>query len=346
MDICQDGNLSCAYFVSNILKQFNLISAWSVNVWSTEKLLLQKWRKIIDKDTQYDQIPIWSILVYEWWFGVDGFHTHVGFVIWDEMVVSNNSRQETQTDQEIRTITEHHYTYNWTREITNIYTYDFDHKIDRLFHEELEVKIYGQTEEYINNQWLNDEDLERSLWENDWLKSWRLCWLACVLSAINYYNNQINNNFINKKLSDLMSYRNQEYSFVHPINGQKITRNIVNENQSRSHGGLLHIWREFGINGDIYTEDMSNMTWSQIISMIYNNIKQNKLTILSVDIDMWNGNFAGKKAWHLVIILGIDYNGSEYNLIIWNPLSPKHSQRINIDRFMQWFGWKWMLLYS
>ena len=346
MDICQDGNLSCAYFVSNILKQFNLISAWSVNVWSTEKLLLQKWRKIIDKNTQYNQIPIGSIIIYKWGFGENWFHTHIGFVIWDKMVVSNNSRQETQTDQEIRTITEHHYTYNWTREITNIYTYDFDHKIDRLFHEELEVKIYGQTEEYINNQWLNDEDLERSLWENDWLKSWRLCWLACVLSAINYYNNQINNNFINKKLSDLMSYRNQEYSFVHPINGQKITRNIVNENQSRSHGGLLHIWREFGINGDIYTEDMSNMTWSQIISMIYNNIKQNKLTILSVDIDMWNGNFAGKKAWHLVIILGIDYNGSEYNLIIWNPLSPKHSQRINIDRFMQWFGWKWMLLYS
>ena len=357
IDICQDGNLSCAYFVSNILKQFNLISAWSVNVWSTEKLLLQKWRKIIDKDTQYDQIPIWSILVYEWWFGVDGFHTHVGFVIWDEMVVSNNSRQETQTDQEIRTIAEHHYTYNWTREITNIYTYDFDHKIDWLFHEELEVKIYGQTEEYINEKWenwLNDEDLERSLWKNDWLKSWRLCWLACILSAINYFGknsqkeNQSDNSdniYIDKKYSDLISYRNQQYIYSNIETWEKTNQDIYIKGGWWAHGGLLHIAKKFGINGNIYTEDMSNMTWSQIISMIYNNIKQNKLTILSVDVDMWSGDFAGRKGWHLVMILGIDYNGSEYSLMIWNPLSPKHSQRVNIDRFMQWFGWKWMLLY-
>lgn len=345
IDICQDGNLSCAYYVSNILKQFNLIDAWSVNVWSTEKLLLQRWRQIIDNQTQQDQIPIWSVIIYKWWFGQDWFHTHIWFYMWNEIAISNNSRQETQTDQEIRVIAQHHYTYNWTREITNIYTYDFEDKIDWLFHEELEVKICSQTEEYINDQWLNDEELERSLWKNDWLKSWRLCWLACTLSAINYYNKQIDNNFIDKKLSDLIDYRNQQYPFANSIIWENISKDIYIKGGWRAHGWLVYIAEKNGIKWKVIKEDMSNMTWSQIISMIYNNIKENKLTILSVDIDMWSGDFAGRKGWHLVMILGIDYNGSEYSLMIWNPLYPKHSQRVNIDRFIQWFGGKWMLLY-
>lgn len=352
IDICQNGNLSCAYYVSNLLKQFNIIDSWSANTQATINKLINKWRYEISPETDSDKIPVGSILTRKWGFGDDWFHDHIWFYVWNEITISSDSYQEDRSGLDFAEPQycpiSHHYTYKWTREITKIYTYDFESKIDWLFHEEMEINIYGQTEEYISDQWLSNEETKRAIWKEDWLNHWRVCGLSLVLSAINYYNkdNISNNIYISKRLSDLIDYRNQNYTFAHPETWENITRNIRNKENWRWHDGLVYIASKFDIKWSTYKKNMSDMTSSQIIYMIYENIKEDKLTILSVDMNIWNWEFLGKKWWHLVMILWIDYNWYEYSLMIWNPLYPKFSQRVNIDRFMQWFGGKWMLLYK
>ncbi len=350
IDICQNGNLSCAYFVSNILKQFNLIDSGSVSTKTTIDKIIAKWRNAIDANTLPEDIPIWSILTWEWGFGDDGFHDHIWFYIWNKLAVSNDSYQWDRSglgfEEPQYCPIIHDFTYNQVRKITNIYRYDRENKIDWLFHEELNVKIYGQTWSELEEHWLSNEEIDWSLGISDKLKYWRLCWLACVLSAINYYNKQNNPNFIEKKYSDLADYRNQKYNGKNKITWESELKDIYMKDIWRSHDWLIHIAKQFGINGNIYTNNMSDMTSSQIISMIYHNIQQNKITILSIDKNIWISNFEGKKGWHLVVILWIDFGGNEYSLMIWNPISPKFSQRININRFMEWFWWKWIVLHN
>ena len=56
VDVLQDGNISCAYFVSSILKQFGYCGASFANVLSLKKHLLEYGRKELDHEIIADNI--------------------------------------------------------------------------------------------------------------------------------------------------------------------------------------------------------------------------------------------------------------------------------------------------
>ena len=101
-DIMRNGDLSCAFFVSSILTQFNLIEKIHGTVAGTifdlEKSGWQKLKKIPTA------IKPGSVLVWEAKIGKTGeSHKHIGFYLGNDQTVSNSSK----TGQ----IAKHHFTF-------------------------------------------------------------------------------------------------------------------------------------------------------------------------------------------------------------------------------------------
>ncbi|NMB92517.1 MAG: hypothetical protein GYA31_02755 [Parcubacteria group bacterium] len=90
-DILQNGSTSCAFFVSSILKMFDLIKDLHVTVNGTEKDLKQSgWRRI----AVTSKMPPGSILIWEKKKALEAknkntaTHAHIGFYIGKEQAVS------------------------------------------------------------------------------------------------------------------------------------------------------------------------------------------------------------------------------------------------------------------
>lgn len=96
-DVVNDGELSCAIFVSSILKIFSLIDEPHATVTSTVKKMEESgWQKT--EELKPGHILVWEERV------IDGAtHSHIGFYIGNEEAVSNST--------ESRVIAKHHYTY-------------------------------------------------------------------------------------------------------------------------------------------------------------------------------------------------------------------------------------------
>ncbi len=97
-DILNSGELSCAFFVTSILKMFDLISTQHATVASTLK----------DMESvgwiQIDKPRIGSVIFWEPQMNSDGtLHGHVGFCVGDEEAISNSTSQHTPQ--------RHHITY-------------------------------------------------------------------------------------------------------------------------------------------------------------------------------------------------------------------------------------------
>lgn len=107
-DILRNGELSCAFFVSSILKIFSLISDAHATVAGTIKDLEKNgWTKITEPAP--GDVLIWNPITYP-----DGeTHSHVGFYIGNNQAISNS------TTTNVPAI--HHYTFDGTREVTTIY---------------------------------------------------------------------------------------------------------------------------------------------------------------------------------------------------------------------------------
>lgn len=85
-DILENGDLSCAIFVSNILHMFNLIKGPHVTVASTINDIKNfGWQEI--SELRVGAIIFWESVD----FGKTGFHSHVGFYVGENMAISNNS---------------------------------------------------------------------------------------------------------------------------------------------------------------------------------------------------------------------------------------------------------------
>ncbi len=111
-DVVNDGELSCAIFVSSILKIFSLIDDVHATVTSTVKKMEEAgWQKT--EDLKPGSVLVWEEKI------IDGQpHFHIGFYIGDNEAVSNST--------EARVIAKHHYTYGENdnkpvRAITSIY---------------------------------------------------------------------------------------------------------------------------------------------------------------------------------------------------------------------------------
>ncbi|PJA46299.1 hypothetical protein CO172_03920 [Candidatus Uhrbacteria bacterium CG_4_9_14_3_um_filter_36_7] len=87
-DIMQNGELSCAFYVSSILNMFQLIDRGHVTVDSTVSDLLKfGWKKT--KKLRKGSIIVWEPID----FGKTGVHKHIGFYIGNSKAISNDSKK-------------------------------------------------------------------------------------------------------------------------------------------------------------------------------------------------------------------------------------------------------------
>lgn len=106
-DILENGNLSCAFFVSSILKIFSQINNLHATVEGTVKDLENSgWKKLKTPKEG-------SVLVWEEKKG----HKHIGFYLGKNKAVSNSSKKHAPEA--------HHFTYNGKRKIELILFKDF-----------------------------------------------------------------------------------------------------------------------------------------------------------------------------------------------------------------------------
>ena len=92
IDIAKNGRLSCAFFVSNILLIFGLISKGHANVSSTTKdMLKNSWKKISANRAKPGDVIVWDKKK-----GTDGLmHYHNGFYIGNKKAISISGKAKT-----------------------------------------------------------------------------------------------------------------------------------------------------------------------------------------------------------------------------------------------------------
>ncbi|HUT96260.1 MAG TPA: peptidoglycan amidohydrolase family protein [Candidatus Paceibacterota bacterium] len=112
IDATKNGNLSCAFFVSNILLMWGLIKEGHANVPNTIKDMLEcGWQEIAK-----DKIKLGDVIVWEKQITPNGkLHLHNGFYIGDKKAISNYYKMKTPVI--------HSWDYNGKRKIIAVYHY-------------------------------------------------------------------------------------------------------------------------------------------------------------------------------------------------------------------------------
>lgn len=110
-DILDDGELSCAFYVSFLLHAFDLIEELHARTTGTVKDLERSgWRKT---DTPHEG----DIVVWEEQMQKSGIFPHIGFYVDSENAISHRDTH--------RTPIAHSLTFDGTRNVTAYYTHDF-----------------------------------------------------------------------------------------------------------------------------------------------------------------------------------------------------------------------------
>lgn len=106
-DIMNDGEFSCAFFVSSVLALFGYIQKPHATVDSAyEDLKKSGWEEV--NEPVEGSILFWDEIFFE----RDGLHAHVGFYIGDEQAISN--------DYKNGKVTRHHWIFDGKREVKAI----------------------------------------------------------------------------------------------------------------------------------------------------------------------------------------------------------------------------------
>jgi len=112
IDATEDGELSCAFFVSNILLIWGLISRGHATIKSTRKDMEKNgWKKIPVKKIKPGDIVIWE----EKKSSKNRHYSHIGFYIGKKETISHSDG--------VKAISLHHWTYNNQRRIVAVYRY-------------------------------------------------------------------------------------------------------------------------------------------------------------------------------------------------------------------------------
>jgi len=98
INVVQGGQLSCAFFVSNILYFFDLIKSSHATVSGTEKDMRNSGWEEIDKPKK-GAVIIWEKIKYQ----SDGVHSHMGFYMRGKQAISNSFKKQVPH--------KHHFTY-------------------------------------------------------------------------------------------------------------------------------------------------------------------------------------------------------------------------------------------
>lgn len=110
IDVTENGEMSCAYFVSNILLIWGLISQGHATIKSTIKDMLRSgWKKISINAVRPGDVIVWEEKLSN--RGRTRFH--MGFYIGDEKTVSHADGK--------KAVALHNWTYNSKRKITAVY---------------------------------------------------------------------------------------------------------------------------------------------------------------------------------------------------------------------------------
>lgn len=110
-DILKDGELSCAFFVSFVLRGFGLIKDLHARTLGTIKdLEASGWRTT---ETPHEG----DVVIWEEQQQKSGIYPHIGFYIDEQTVISHRDTK--------RTPILHSLTFDGTRAVTAYYTHDF-----------------------------------------------------------------------------------------------------------------------------------------------------------------------------------------------------------------------------
>jgi hypothetical protein len=322
IDILQDGNVSCAYYVSSILKQFGYCWATYANVLSLEKHLIEYGRNK-QKNFTEDTVTPWSVIIREekkWSEKEDIYgnsiknHYHIGFYIWSWRAISNMSDGFTIDDLNARTPQEHHITYNWSRPICSILQWNFTKTLQQHImqtqysshiNKQLEIPFIGQTLSYLTQYGFYWDELERALWSEEWLSLGRMCGWACIVMAYQYITWKKD-----KTLKDIVYYKDLTHKKWW----------YRNKEHWRYHDGLIAITTDRWLSGTRWNTDINDT--KKFKELIADCIDNKKVLLLSVSPWFESNN----KWWHLVVIRWYNRNGYDEELIINDPLDPKEKE--------------------
>lgn len=107
VEVTNDGAVSCAVFVSSVLKLFDLVTATHINVNRTVEDMLNSGWQIINKLTPG------AVVVWETKMQVSGPHKHIGFCVDEKTAISIDGENTKVPFQ-------HSIDYNGTRAIEKI----------------------------------------------------------------------------------------------------------------------------------------------------------------------------------------------------------------------------------
>lgn len=112
IDVLQGGTLSCAYFVSCILKRFNWIPEIHTTVKGTVAAMEKVgWIKVHQNELKEGDVLVWEEIEYD-----DGSrHGHIGFYVGQEKAISHSAYEKVPV--------EHHFTFGGKRIITKVLRY-------------------------------------------------------------------------------------------------------------------------------------------------------------------------------------------------------------------------------
>lgn len=104
-DILENGEKSCAFFVTSILKIFNMINEIHTTVPNTMEALLEEgWIQVNVTDMKAGDVLVW-----DW----GGQHGHIGFYIGNNTAISNSSIKKSPK--------KHSWDYEGQRKIVTVY---------------------------------------------------------------------------------------------------------------------------------------------------------------------------------------------------------------------------------
>ena len=111
-DATEDGELSCAFFVSNLLLIWGLISEGHATIKGAIKDMKKNgWKEISLKEVKVGDVVVWQ----EKKSDKGRIRSHMGFYIGNKKTISHSDG--------IKAISFHHWTYNNKRKIIAVYRY-------------------------------------------------------------------------------------------------------------------------------------------------------------------------------------------------------------------------------
>ena len=349
-DILQDWNISCGYFVSSLLKQFNLSPASYANTKSLYQALLDYGWKEVHRGGKTENIPLGSLIIWGEKQGTEkkdiygntiSGHIHIGFYIGGDRGVSNMSDGFRDDNQPPKTPALHHYTYNDTRTITSIITFNFTMTLAEQFsqksptmlvNKQLEIPLISQFQEDLEKLGLRtEEELTWALGASEGLKYGRMCGPICIAMAGKYFK---------QDHEDILSvfYETKDKNYIKTINNQDIDYHYWNAKAGWYYDGLIKKAEEaYGLQGHSgYINPQEESFMANTKDLLAQCIDNQKILICSVYPEF----FTDKRGGHLVIVRGYNWNGIQEELFFNDPLTPiidgiKKPRAISLSQFLQ-----------